>query len=148
MSTPTAAVRSRLAVGGVAVRPIGALLAISVAIIHVVDQGGIPGSKDPSYIGYLYWILEIAAVICAVLLLIPAVSGAGWVLALGVAAGPIVAYVLSRSTGLPNYTDDKGNWGETIGVISLIVEGLLLLFAIGSLIGGRNRVTAPSPALA
>ncbi len=140
MSSPTAtATRARIAVGGVAVRPIGALLAISVAIIHVVDQGGIPGSKDPAYIGYLYWILEIAAVICAVLLLIPALSGAGWVLALGVAAGPIIAYVLSRSTGLPNYTDDKGNWGETIGVISLIVEGLLLVFAIGTLAAGRTR---------
>ena len=139
MSTSTAVVRSRLAVGGVAVRPIGALLAISVAIIHVVDQGGIPGSKDPAYIGYLYWALEIAAVICAVLLLIPAASGTGWVLALGVAAGPIVAYVLSRSSGLPNYTDDKGNWSETIGVVSLIVEGLLLIFAIGTLAAGRTR---------
>ena len=142
MSSPTAAVRSRIAMGGVAVRPIGALLALSVAIIHLVDQGGIPGSKDPGYVGVLYWVLEIAAVVCAILLLIPAATGAGWVLALGVAAGPFLGYVLSRSTGLPNYSDDKGNWGETSGVISLIVEGLLLVFALGTLAAGRTRARA------
>ncbi|MBV9058242.1 MAG: hypothetical protein JO296_14600 [Pseudonocardiales bacterium] len=43
-------------------------------------------------------------------------------LSLGVAAGPILGYVLSRGPGAPGYTDDIGNWAEPLGVLSLIVE--------------------------
>ena len=54
----------------------------------------------------------------------------GWFLAIGVAAGPLVGYILSRGPGLPNYDDDKGNWTEPLGLISLVVEGVLLILAI------------------
>jgi hypothetical protein len=55
-----------------------------------------------------------------------------WLVAAGVAAGPIIGYVLSRGPGLPGYTDDKGVWTEPIGLLSLVVEGLLLLLALSS----------------
>jgi hypothetical protein len=69
----------------------------------------------------------------------------GWLLSLGVAAGPIVGYVLSRGPGLPNYTDDIGNWGEPLGVVSLVVEGILLILALVSLRWYASSANSPVP---
>ncbi len=116
---------------------LGAALAIIVVIIHVVDQGGFPGTKDPEYLQVAYWILEVAGIVCAGLLLARR-SRPGWIVALGVAVGPLVGYILTRGPGLPDATDDIGNWGEPLGVLSLIVEGLLLLLALGVLARART----------
>ena len=126
----------------VASRVLGAALALGVAYIHVKDQGGFPGDKAPHYVGVGYYVLEAVGLIAAVLLL----AGPGrhavkaWLLAAGVAAAPIVGFVLSRGPGLPNYTDDKGNWTETLCVVSLLVEGALLLLA-GGLAARATRTT-------
>ena len=55
---------------------------------------------------------------------------AGWVLALGVAAGPLIGIIVSRSVGLPDATDDIGNWGEPLGVASMVVEVALIGLAV------------------
>ncbi|MFK0296303.1 hypothetical protein ACIQU6_38330 [Streptomyces sp. NPDC090442] len=112
-----------------AARWAGALLCLAVAVIHVVDQGGITTTRDPYYIGVAYHVLEIAAVVAAALLLIGLVR-LGWPLAAGVAVGPLLGYVLSRGPGLPNYSDDIGNWTEPLGLFSLAVEGALLLLSV------------------
>jgi len=112
----------------------GALLTLGVAWIHVVDQGGLPGSKSPSYVGWGYWALELVAVLVAAALILKPTRNqiTTWLVAAGVAAGPIAGYVLSRGPGLPGYTDDRGVWTEPIGLLSLVVEGLLLLLALSS----------------
>lgn len=117
-----------------------AVLSVGVAVIHVIDQGGFPGSKDPSYLGLGYYLLEVSAVIVAALLLLPRTraSIATWTLAVGVGLGPVAGYCLSRGPGLPNYTDDIGNWTETLGVISLVIEVLLIVVAIA---GARKIAT-------
>ncbi|MFF2411369.1 hypothetical protein [Streptomyces sp. NPDC058092] len=107
----------------------GALLCLAVAAIHVVDQGGISATRDPYYIGVAYHVLEIAAVVAAVLLLIGLVR-LGWLLAAVVAVGPLLGYILSRGPGLPDYSDDIGNWTEPLGLVSLAVEGALLLLSV------------------
>lgn len=119
-------------------RLLGALLCLAVALIHVKDQGGFPGDKDPEYIKYGYYVLEAVAVVTALLLLTKARSA--WLLALGVALGPIVGYVLTRGPGLPDAMDDRGNWGEPLGITALVVEGVLLLLALYGL--SRSRRTA------
>lgn len=101
---------------------------LAVAAIHMIDQGGVPGHKEPEYVQVLYYVLEAAGVVVAALLL-TRYAKSGWFLSLGVAAGPILGYVLSRGPGLPNYEDDVGNWTEPIGIISLIAEGILLIVA-------------------
>jgi hypothetical protein len=40
---------------------------------------------------------------------------------------------------LPNYDDDIGNWAEPLGVISLVVEGILLIVAATVLATARRR---------
>jgi hypothetical protein len=113
-------------------RVAGAVLALGVAYIHVVDQGGLLGAKSPAYVGIGYYLLELAGVLAAVALVAGPIRHrlAAWALAVGVAAGPILGYVLSRGPGLPGYTDDRGNWTEPLGVVSLVVEGALLLLAL------------------
>ena len=110
---------------------------MAVAAIHIIDQGGLPGLKEPEYVRILYYLLEAAAVVAAALLL-TRYAKSGWFLSLGVAAGPILGYVLSRGPGLPNYDDDIGNWTEPLGVISLVVEGILLIIAVTVLGTGRR----------
>jgi hypothetical protein len=105
--------------------------------VHVLDQGGVPGSKGPDYVQLLYYVLEVAGVVVAALLLAN-LARVGWLLSLGVAAGPIVGYVLSRGPGLPDYTDDIGHWTEPLGLIRLVVETILLILAAVSLLRFRR----------
>ena len=127
-------------------RVTGAVLCLAVAVIHIKDQGGFPGDKEPKYVGAGYYLLEVAAVVAA-FLLIAQVVRRGWLLSAAVALGPLVGYTLSRGPGMPSYTDDKGNWGETLGVISLLVEVALFLLALAA---ARRElaVEPPQPVLA
>ncbi|HEV7829687.1 MAG TPA: hypothetical protein VGP04_12720 [Pseudonocardiaceae bacterium] len=109
-----------------------------MAVIHIVDQGGLPGSKGPEYIQCLYYALEGAGVVAAALLLPD--TERGWFLSLGVAASPVLGYLLSRGPGLPDYSDDIGNWAEPLGVISLVVEGVLLVVAARALTVSRRGI--------
>jgi hypothetical protein len=112
-------------------RVLGATLALGVAYVHVKDQGGFPGDKSPTYIAIGYYLLEAAGVASAIALLVGSKKHLSnvWALTLGVALGPLVGYVVSRGPGLPMYTEDRGNWTEALGVVSLIVEGALLVLA-------------------
>lgn len=122
---------------------LGALLCAFVVAIHVIDQGGPTALHSPTYVGYLYYALEIAGAIAVLLLLSRRLVQLGWVVALGVAAGPLVGYIVTRSIGLPHYTEDIGNWTEPLGLASLAVEGLLLICALAALaatIRARSQV--------
>ncbi|MGA6158129.1 hypothetical protein ACPEIC_32800 [Stenotrophomonas sp. NPDC087984] len=118
----------------------GAVLCLAVAVIHVVDQGGITATRSPHYIGVAYHVLEIAAAVAAVLLLIGLVR-LGWLLAAVVAIGPLLGYILSRGPGLPHYSDDIGNWTEPLGLVSLAVEGALLLLSVPLFVRSLRRRT-------
>ncbi|MFD8396065.1 hypothetical protein ACFV2N_44460 [Streptomyces sp. NPDC059680] len=120
-------------VTGTWIRVVAAALCLAVSCIHVQDQGGIPGDKTPHYVGIGYYLLEAAGVACAALLLLTLRFrswNAPWWLAMGVALGPLVGYILSRGPGLPDYSDDRGNWTEPLGLISLTVEASLLVAAV------------------
>jgi hypothetical protein len=119
-------------------RFLGAALSFGVYWIHVKDQGGFPGNKD-GYMRVGYYALEVAAVLVAIALMAAAGRALRWTwwLGVGVALGPIVGYLLTRSTGLPGNTDDKGNWTEPLGLLSLAVEGVLLVLSL--LMARRTR---------
>ena len=104
-----------------------AVLSLGVTVIHWMDQGG-SHMKDPLYIGVGYYLIELAGVAAALMLLARA-NRRGLALALGVATAPFLGYVLSRTVGLPAAMDDIGNWTEPLGLISLVVEGSLLALA-------------------
>ncbi|MBC7374835.1 MAG: hypothetical protein H7323_12680, partial [Frankiales bacterium] len=104
--------------------------------------GGFPGDKEPRYIGIGYYALELAALALAVLLVTGRQRTAGWLLALGVAVGPLAGYVLSRGPGLPNYSDDKGNWTEPLLLKAVAVELLLGALALVCLLRDRTPSSA------
>ena len=127
----------------------GALLALAVAWIHVTDQGGFPGVKSPGYIAVGYYVLELVAVVLAVGLLTPATRHriGTWLVAAAVGAGPMIGYALTRGPGLPDAMDDRGNWGEPLGVASLVVEGLLILLSLACAGQLRSSTRTGSPSL-
>jgi hypothetical protein len=135
----SAAGSGRVVGSSLVARMVGLVGCLAVAAIHVIDQGGVPGTKGPEYVQILYYALEAAGVVAAALLLTNQARW-GWFVSLGVGAGPILGYVLSRGPGLPDYTDDIGNWAEPLGIISLVVEGFLLILAAASLRTTRSAI--------
>jgi len=135
------------------VRTVAIVGLCAVALIHVLDAPG-HFSGPAAYIGWLY-----LAVIAGSLALAAALVRSGdrrlWAAAGGLAASVIAGFVLSRTTGLPGSSDDIGNWGEQLGMASLVVEGLLVCLAGGVLAARRGRqersrivmsATSPPPA--
>lgn len=123
------------------IAPAAAVLCLAVSWIHVQDQGGFPGDKTPHYVGIGYYLLEVAGLVAAGLLVTVGRTGplrTPWLLAAGVALGPMTGYVLSRGPGLPGYSDDKGNWTEPLGLVGLVVEGALLAMAVAVLTADRG----------
>ena len=55
----------------VAVRLVGALLALAVAAAHVADQGGVTAFTSPDWIGWGYRLIEVVGVFTALALLLP-----------------------------------------------------------------------------
>jgi len=43
-----------------------------------------------------------------------------------------VGFILSRTTGLPNASDDIGNWTEPLGLASLFVEGAVIAASLSA----------------
>ena len=112
-------------------RGIAAIGLAGMALIHLLD---LPGQlSETPYIFFLYLALMVASVALAGVLIVTGDARA-WAAATVLAALAIVAYVLSRTTGLPQSSDDVGNWSEPLGMASLFVEGSLVALASGVLL--------------
>lgn len=106
-------------------RVIGALLLLSIAVIHYLDLSD--KLAEVPYIGYLYIALIAGSVLAAVLLF--ARPRSGWTLGGTLALLTFIAYCVNRTVGMPNAMDDIGNWSEPLGVASLVVEGAMVLLS-------------------
>jgi len=108
-----------------AVQGAGIALILVTGAIHFIDAPGSFG--DATYKGVLFLVNGIAAVVAA--------CGIhrgertwGWGLGALVAGGALVAYVTSRTVGLPGLVPDV--WLEPLGILSLLVEAAFIgLFA-------------------
>jgi hypothetical protein len=45
---------------------VGVVGCLAVTAIHVIDQGGIPGSKGPAHVQIMYDVLEAAGVVVGI----------------------------------------------------------------------------------
>lgn len=106
-----------------------------IAVIHVLDAGSKWG--ETRYLFWLYIALVVGA-IAAVALLLRVESRRVWSLCAVVAASPLIGYVLNRTTGLPQATKDIGNWGEPLGLLSVIIEACVLAICL-------YRLLRPAP---
>lgn len=112
---------------GYIARSVGIMGLVGVALIHLLDSGS--KFKETPYIFWMYVGLMLASLMVAGLLL-HVENWRTWAAAGGLAGATIVGYVLSRTTGLPGAPNDIGNWGESLGLASLLVEGCIVALAI------------------
>jgi hypothetical protein len=142
---------ARGAVHEVSVRIVGALLALAVGAVHVADQGGISVLTSPSWIGWSYRLIEVGGAVTALALLLPrprwlGPTWLGWAAGVLLGALPFVAYLASRTVGMPGDPRDVGNWGYWVGTVSLFVEAALVMLSVSMLIaarqGGSAKLTA------
>jgi surface polysaccharide O-acyltransferase-like enzyme len=98
----------------------------AVIAIHTSELSG--KVDETAYLGFGYVLLIAASIVSIVLLAHRDLRG--WILGGLTAAATFTGYVLTRTTGLPRAHGDVGNWGETIGVWSLIAEGLVIVLAL------------------
>ncbi|HZO76488.1 MAG TPA: hypothetical protein VFB39_00485 [Solirubrobacteraceae bacterium] len=120
--------------------PAAALLA-EVAAVHIAL---VPEHlREAPYAAGLFIALSAASLVVAALMLYrdePPV----WTAAGGLAAGAIVAYVLSRSVGLPMMSDDIGDWLNPLGVGAVCAEAIIV--ALSWLILRTTAATQPTGA--
>src|SRR5437879_1080940 len=104
-------------------RPAAIVGLLGIALIHFLDLFGTITAHV--YIGVLYMVLIVACLAAADALLGRRPRRA-WMLTAAVAAAPFLAYVVSRSVGLPGAPENIGNWTEPLGLASLFVEFLVM----------------------
>ena len=113
-----------------------------VALIHLLDA---PGTfQSAPYKGWLYVALIVGSLAAAGALIRTSDQRARASAAL-LSSGAILAFVLSRTVGLPQGADDIGNWTEPLGMASLFVEGALVALSAGML--GSLSAFSQRPAL-
>jgi hypothetical protein len=99
---------------------------LAIALIHLLDVIG--KIKETPYLGVMYIALMVASVAVAFYLLHTGATLA-WAAAGLLAAATLAGFILSRTTGLPNASDDIGNWTEGLGLASMFVEGAVIVLA-------------------
>lgn len=118
---PTSAMRE------VAVRASVAMGLLGVGLIHVIDAVG--KYSETRYLFWMYVGLILSSVALAGALLFTrsrlALPGA-----IALVASALAGFVVNRTVGLPNATDDIGNWTEPIGLANMFVEGAILFVAV------------------
>jgi hypothetical protein len=138
---------ARDSVPELSVRIVGALLALAVAAVHIADQGGITVLNSPSWIGWSYRLIEVGGVLTALALVLPrprwlGPAWLGWAAGVLLGAGPFIAYIASRTVGVPGDPGDVGNWGYWVGTVSLFIEAALVMLSISMLVAARQRASA------
>ena len=106
-----------------------------IALIHVLQ---LPGAfSETFYLGLLFIGAIVAAVALAATL--TSVSDRGvWTITAALPAMILLGYVLSRTTGLPDATNDVGEWDEPLGLASLVAESLVVCVSGAALASGRQ----------
>lgn len=116
----------------------GIILILITGLIHLVDA---PDSfEEATYKGILFILNGVGAIVAAVGIY-RGVKSWGWSLGLVVAAGALIAYIISRTIGLPGLEAEPDAWFEPLGLASMVVEALFTALAVWVL----SRTTASQP---
>lgn len=119
-------------------RLIAAAAAVSTAVAHLpILQEHL---KEAPYIGIGFLLLIIVGLLLSQLLLL-ADTPAVWTATLVVAVLALLAYVASRTFGLPLIGDDIGNWADPLGIVAVASEAAMVATALAHL-GARRTVTS------
>jgi Na+/proline symporter len=122
----------------VVARTVTSLGLVGIALIHIIELPDTIG--DQAYVGWLF-IGAIVASLLLVSILTRTNDSRAWALTGGLAGLVLIAFLFSRITGLPGFTDYKGVWDDPNGLVSMVADGLVVLVS-GAVLATR------SPALA
>jgi hypothetical protein len=133
----------RSGVPDVGVRLASALLALAIAAVHVADQGSVTVLADQNWIGWGYRLIEAGGILTALALLLAPLmriipAWLPWAAGVLLGAVPFLAYLATRSIGLPGDHADVGNWGDWVGTVALLCEAALVTLSV-STIQARRR---------
>src|SRR6476469_4944401 len=123
----------------VAVRTVGALALIALAVIHVVD---LPGTLGPDRLVGIGYLGIIAAAVLTGGVLIARPHWLAWA-----AASAMGGYVLTRALpgGFLGDHGDVGNWHCPLGIAALSVESVIILLVLLVVLGAwQTRIHAAS----
>jgi hypothetical protein len=95
-----------------------------VAVVHLID--GPATLNDQFYIGALELSLAVACIPLAILLIIDPMRDL-WIAVVGL------------TTGLPGATDDIGNWKETLGILNMATELIVIVIATRAVVVHRGK---------
>jgi Na+/proline symporter len=129
----------------VVARTVTVLGLLGIALIHILELPDTIG--DQAYVGWLF----IAAIVSSLLLaaiLTRTNDSRTWTVTGAFAALVLIAFLFSRVTGLPGFTDYKDVWDDPSGLRSMVVEGLVVLVSCAVLASrspamARQRAETP-----
>jgi hypothetical protein len=102
---------------------------LGTGLIHAVEAQDAFG--DATYKGVLF-IANGFGALAAAIGIYRNHRALGWLLGLVVAGGAMLAYVASRTVGLPNLPAEPENWFEPMGVASLACETLFVILFVAA----------------
>jgi hypothetical protein len=106
---------------------VAAMGLVGIALIHLLDA---PSKFDETpYQGWLFVILIITSLALADRL-VRTDDTRLWAGARHGAGATMVAFVLSRTVGLPGAAADVGEWEEPLAMASLFVEGIVVWLVV------------------
>lgn len=122
-------------------RPVAALALLVTAGTHLPLVRA--HLAEAPYVGWLFLALSVVAVALAALVMF-ADTPVVWAAAGAVCLAAVVAFVASRTVGLPQLGDDVGNWTEALAYPALTAELIVAATAFTTLRVSR-RYAAPAP---
>ncbi len=84
--------------------------------------------EEAPYVGWLFIALTVVCLVLAVAILFVDKPGV-WILSGAVCLAAVVAFLASRTVGLPQIGDDVGNWTEPLGIPAVASEALMVVLA-------------------
>jgi hypothetical protein len=118
-------------------RGVGVVLLLGIGLVHLLDA--VDQFDEHKYVFVLYLLLMAGSLAVGAFLL-RTDSRLAWALVTLIAGLTLVGFVLSRTSGLPNFEDDIGNWAEPLGMASLFVEGAVVALSAEMLLRLRREV--------
>jgi hypothetical protein len=111
-------------------RALAGILLLADAAIHAYE---VVGADVAFLIGG--FIATAAGTAAGAYLLFTRAPRLGWILGGLTALLTFIGYIVTRATPIPGDQDDFGNWGEPLGIVSLVIEAILVAMALWALTG-------------
>jgi hypothetical protein len=96
--------------------------------------------EEAPYVGWLFIVLSVVCIGLAVVILFVD-HAAVWLVSGAVCLAAAVAFLASRTIGLPQIGDDVGNWTEPLGFPAVASEVLMVALAWAHLRGDVRQET-------